>query len=225
MTVLIDADIVAYRASYSAEELEVSDAEEKVDELLEYILEDTTFDGTPCELYLTGNGNFRYDVATTVEYKGNRRGTQKPRHLDHVRHYLQRYWDATMSEGEEADDLIGIRATQLFPDCVMASVDKDFLQIPGWHYNTRTGVRQYVSEWDGLKFFYQQILTGDRADNIQGLKGIGPKKSEKMLAEATTEQELYDVCVAAYGNPERVLENGRLLWLRREVGQLWEPPR
>jgi len=225
MTVLIDADIVAYRASYSTEDVEVSDAEEKVDELLEYILEDTTFDGTPCELFLTGKGNFRYDVATTVEYKGNRRDTQKPRHLDAVRNYIQNFWGAEMSEGEEADDLIGIRATELFPNCVMASVDKDFLQIPGWHYNTRTGVRKYVNEWDGLKFFYQQILTGDRADNIQGLKGIGPKKSEKMLAEATTEQELYDVCVAAYGNPERVLENGRLLWLRREVGQLWEPPR
>lgn len=225
MTVLIDADIVAYRASYSTEDVEVSDAEEKVDELMGYILEDTTFDGTPCELFLTGKGNFRYDVATTVEYKGNRRDTQKPRHLDAVRNYLQKFWDAEMSEGEEADDLIGIRATELFPNCVMASVDKDFLQIPGWHYNTRTGVRKYVNEWDGLKFFYQQILTGDRADNIQGLKGIGPKKSEKMLAEATTEQGLYDVCVAAYGNPERVLENGRLLWLRREVGQLWEPPR
>jgi 5'-3' exonuclease len=27
-----------------------------------------------------------------------------------------------------------------------------------------------------------QLLTGDRADNIQGLKGIGPKKAENILA-------------------------------------------
>ena len=200
------------------------DAEEKVDELLEYILEDTTFSGGPYELFLTGSGNFRYDVATTVEYKGNRRDTQKPTHLDHIRGYLQEYWGATVSSGEEADDLIAIRATELFPHCTIASVDKDFLQVAGWHYNTRTGVTKHVDEWEGLKFFYQQILTGDRADNIQGLKGIGPKKSEKMLIEAKTELELYAICVEAYGNTERVLENGRLLWLRREVGQIWEPP-
>ena len=59
MTILIDADITAYRASYSTEDLEEMDAEEKVDELLEYILEDTTFSGGPYELFLTGSGNFR----------------------------------------------------------------------------------------------------------------------------------------------------------------------
>lgn len=225
MSVLIDADIVAYRASFSTEGATSEDAEEKVDELLGYILDATTFDGSPMELFLTGKGNFRYDIATTVEYKGNRRDTQKPEFLDHVRWYMQEHWGANVSEGEEADDVIAIRATTLFPNCVIASVDKDFLQVPGWHYNTRTGIRKYVEEWDGLKFFYQQILMGDTADNIQGIKGVGPKKSEKMLAEATTEKELYGICVDAYGGRvERVIENGQLLWLRREEGQLWQPP-
>ena len=160
----------------------------------------------------------------TWEYKGNRRNTQKPEHLDHVRQYFLDYYHAELSDGEEADDLISIRATQLYPNCVIASVDKDFKQIPGWHYNTRTGDRFYVDAWEGTKFFYQQIIMGDKADNIHGIKGIGPKKSEKLLAEATTERELYDICVDTFSSEERVIENGQLLWLRREVGELWQPP-
>ena len=224
MTALIDADIVAYRAAYSTEGMTPEDAEDRVDELLGYILEDTTFDGSPRELFLTGSGNFRNDIAVTAPYKGNRKGTERPEFLGHVREYMVDHWDAVVSEDEEADDLIAIRATELHPNCVVASVDKDFLQVPGWHYNTRTREVRFVDDWEGLKFFYTQILTGDRADNIMGLKGIGPKRAEKLLHEATTEQELLTVCLNSYaGDMKRVLENGRLLWLRREVGQIWHP--
>ena len=80
--------------------------------------------------------------------------------------------------------------------------------------------------WQGITFFYQQILMGDSADNIIGLKGIGPAKSKKMLSEAKNEFDLYDICLEQYnGDEERVIENARLLWLRREHGQIWEPPK
>ncbi len=37
--------------------------------------------------------------------------------------------------------------------------------------------------------------------------------------------EMWNVVVDAYdGDEERVIENARLLWLRREEGELWEPP-
>ena len=50
-------------------------------------------------------------------------------------------------------------------------------------------------------------------------------KAEKLLDGATTEQEMYERCISAYnGDIDRVIENARLLWLRREEGQLWEPP-
>jgi 5'-3' exonuclease len=74
--------------------------------------------------------------------------------------------------------------------------------------------------------FYKQILTGDAADNIIGLQGIGPVKAEKILAEAFDEEALYAACLEAYdGDEARVLENGRLLWLRRYEGQEWQPPK
>ena len=74
-------------------------------------------------------------------------------------------------------------------------------------------------------FFYTQVLTGDAIDNIIGLKGIGPIKGGRMLDGCLTEAEMFKACVDAYdGNVDRVVENARLLWLRREEGQIWEPP-
>jgi 5'-3' exonuclease len=99
------------------------------------------------------------------------------------------------------------------------------MQIPCKHYNFGRDKWYTVNEWDGLKFFYTQILTGDTADNIIGLHRVGPKTAEKMLDGATTEQEMFRRCVEAYGgDTDRVVENARLLWLRREEGELWQPP-
>jgi len=70
-----------------------------------------------------------------------------------------------------------------------------------------------------------RILTGDRVDNIEGIRGIGPVKADKILKDCTTERELYEACIKAYdGNTDRVLENGKLLWLRRKPNQMWQPP-
>lgn len=225
MPLLIDGDIIAYRAAFSTEDETPEDAEEKVDELLGYLLEDLTFDGRPREVFLTGSGNFRYDIAVSFEYKGNRRDTAKPEHLDHIRDYMVQHWDAVVSSGEEADDLIAIRATQTYPYGMIVSVDKDFDQVPGWHYNPRRRDMYWVDEKDGIKFFYTQVLTGDTADNIIGLRGIGPVKAGRILSEVETEQEMYKACIEAYaGDVDRVIENARLLWLRREENQIWQPP-
>lgn len=223
MLVLIDGDIVAYRASYSTESSTPEDAIDKADELIEEILSATTFDGECFEVFLTGSGNFRYDIEDT--YKANRSDKERPVHLGAIRDHLVENWGAVVSSGEEADDLIAIRATELGPNAVIASVDKDFLQVPCKHYNTRTKETKEVTEEEGLKFFYSQILTGDRADNVIGLYRVGPVKAEKILSECHSERDMFETCVEAYdGDIEKVIRNARLLWLRREVGQVWHPP-
>jgi DNA polymerase-1 len=134
-------------------------------------------------------------------------------------------WGAIVSDGEEADDLIGIAATKYGPDTVVASIDKDMLQIPCRHFNFTRNEWTEVSELEGTKFFYKQILTGDSADNIVGLHGIGPKKASTLIDGLNTEEEMWDCVVKMYnGDVERVVENARLLWLRRKEGELWEPP-
>tara|TARA_R100001369_G_scaffold880_2_gene2829 strand:- start:236 stop:937 length:702 start_codon:yes stop_codon:yes gene_type:complete len=223
--VLIDGDIIAYRAGFSSNNLEASDAESKVDELIDKIIEDNEFIATDYQVYLTGKGNFRFDIAKTLEYKGNRKWAEKPIHLQHIRDYMTNKYEAIVSEGEEADDLIAIAATEVGMNAVVASIDKDMLQIPCFHYNITRKELSAVGEFTGLKFFYTQILTGDKADNIKGLHRCGPVKAGKILDECDTEMKLWYACVEAYdGDTERVIENARLLWLRREVDQIWEPP-
>jgi 5'-3' exonuclease len=225
MKILIDGDILTYRAAFSREDSSFEDACDKIDELVEEAVGAIAFDSDSAdyEMFITGKGNFRFEVQPT--YKQNRSGKPKPQHLQGLREYLIEAYDANVSVGEEADDVITIRATELGGDAVIASIDKDFLQVPCWHYNLNRGTLVNVTEFEGLRFFYGQILTGDTADNVFGLKGIGPVKSTKMLAGATTEQELYDICVDAYdGDTKKVTENARLLWLRRKEGEIWQPP-
>ena len=222
---LLDGDIVAYRAAYSTNNDFAEDAIDKIDEIIEYLLEDTMFEPNTelMEVFLTGKGNFRFELVDN--YKANRSGVERPIHLQAIRDHMVENWGAVVSEGEEADDMIGIRATQIGPYAVVASIDKDMLQLPCIHYNLRKKTWTKVSEWDGLLFFYEQILTGDKADNIIGLHGVGPVKAKEVIEGATTERELFDRCVAKYdGDVDKVIENGRLLWLRREEGQLWSPP-
>ena len=178
------------------------------------------------QVYLTGSSNFRYEVAKSHPYKGLRKLTPKPVDLPKARAYMVEKYGAIISEGEEADDLIAIEATRCGPTTIVASIDKDMLQIPCRHFNINKGSWTTVTEDTGLKFFYTQLLTGDAADNIKGVHGIGPKTAQKLLAGLYTEEEFWDVCVEKYkGDVQRVVENARLLWLRREVGEIWIPPK
>jgi len=227
--VLIDGDIIAYRAAFSTEQMGASDTRRKVDDLIQFILDSTVLFpeiGLDYVVYLTGKGNFRDNIAKSHPYKGNRKSVQKPRHLQTARDHMESEYQAIISKGEEADDLIAKEAARLDYHACVASIDKDMLQIPCWHFNIVRGDYLKVEPYGGIKFFYTQILTGDTADNIVGLWKVGPVKAKKILEDAETEEELWDLVVKAYdGNEERVIENARLLWLRREEEEIWQPPK
>jgi 5'-3' exonuclease len=224
--VLIDGDIIAYRAAFSTEQMGASDTRRKVDDLIQFSTVLFPEVGLDYVVYLTGKGNFRDNIAKSHPYKGNRKSVQKPRHLQTARDHMESEYQAIISKGEEADDLIAKEAARLDYHACVASIDKDMLQIPCWHFNIVRGDYLKVEPYGGIKFFYTQILTGDTADNIVGLWKVGPVKAKKILEDAETEQELWDLVVKAYdGNEDRVIENARLLWLRREEEEIWQPPR
>ena len=223
MIALIDSDILCYRVGAVTEEENGDTAIETMAVYLEDMLMFDLLDCDEHELFLTGKQNFRFDVAVTAPYKGNRKDVKKPKHLPLLREYLQVSWGASVSDGQEADDDIAMRATELAGDGLIVSIDKDFMQVAGWHYNFVKKIKKEVTPEDGLRFFYKQILMGDSADNIKGIHRVGEVTATKMRAELTTEKEFYACCVEAMG-AERVLENGRLLWLRRSANQMWEPP-
>ena len=221
--ILIDGDIIGYRIGFSTEEenekIVISRVATFVETMLWEDLEAETYQG-----FLTGKDNFRYDIARTAPYKGNRTAP-KPKHLQLIRDYLISAWNFSVSVGQEADDDIAIAHTASDYKTIIASIDKDFLQLPGKHWNFVKKEMVEVSEEEALLNFYLQVLTGDRVDNIIGLKGIGPVKAKQRLAGCQSAAEMYTACVEAYGGEaERTIENCRLLWLRREADQLWQPP-
>lgn len=223
--VLIDADPLAYRAVFSKEGDTIGGVIEKIDELFTRIT-DKVQERFGADLifksYLTGSSNFRKEI--TSDYKSNRVG-EKPILLGFARDYILETYPCEVTVGEEADDAIAIEATNRYPNAVVVSIDKDFRQIPCLLYNPNRDTWEQIEEFEGLKFFYTQLLTGDNVDNIKGVWKVGPIKAEKILEGATTEMEMWKRCLEAYeGDYDRAVMNGRLLWLRRQENQLWTPP-
>jgi hypothetical protein len=219
---LIDADMLCYRIGFACDNESASIATSTMDKFVTDLI--GTLGVVNWELFLTGKGNFRNDIAVTVPYKGNRAKLKKPVHLNTLRQFLQDEWDASVAEGQEADDAISIRATDLGDDAIIVSLDKDFDQVQGWHYNFVKDEKYYVTAEEGLLNFYMQFLTGDRIDNIVGVKGIGPVKANKLLTQAEGDEEnMFAICVEHLGY-DRAVENGRLLYLRRKENELWNPP-
>jgi 5'-3' exonuclease len=222
---LIDADTIAYRAVFSQNGDTVGGVVEKIEELFNRItdaVQERYGSGCVFKAYLTGSGNFRKDFAK--DYKANRVG-EKPVLLSFARDYILDNYDTTLTEGEEADDAIAIAATKHYPNSIIVSIDKDFKQVPCELYNPNKDEWETVDHWNGLKFFYKQLLVGDNVDNIKGVWKVGPKKADKILEGSTTELEMWKRCLEAYeGDYDRAVMNGRLLWLRRYENQIWTPP-
>ncbi len=220
---LIDGDILVYRIGFSSEEEPESIALARCSEFLEDLLLYNNFESY--QGYLTGKKNFRNEIAITAPYKGNRKSA-KPKHYELLREYMQKSWGFVMIEDQEADDAIGIAAYEMqVGEYCICSIDKDLDMLRGDHFNFVKNEHYFISEEEGIKNFYKQILMGDRVDNIIGIKGIGTVKAERLLKECKSEKEMYLTVLEAYdGNEERVLENGRLLWIRRESNQMWTPP-
>lgn len=223
MKALIDGDILVYRIGFASEDESESIAMARCSEFIEDLI---LFNGFgEYQGYLTGKTNFRNEIAVTAPYKGNRKSA-KPKHYQLLRDYMESAWSFTMIEDQEADDAIGIAAYEMeVGEYCICSIDKDLDMLRGDHYNFVKDERYFITEEEGIKNFYKQLLMGDRVDNIIGIKGIGTVKAERLLKECKNENEMYLAILEAYeGNAERVLENGRLLWIRREPNQIWTPP-
>jgi len=220
MKTLIDMDLVAYRAAASAEEEPVGIAIARMNSTLDLILQKTEAQEFLC--FLSGKGSYRKSIYP--EYKANR--TQpKPKHLQALRDYAIKELEAiTTEDGKEADDYLGIYQDKVNGTTTIATLDKDLLMIPGKHYSWEFGTSTWSREekfltqtkLGGLKLFYEQCLKGDSADNIKGLAKVGEVKAKRFLANANTEQDMFNIVYDMYGNEEEFLLNARCLWILQE---------
>lgn len=226
---VIDADSIIWRVAHSTRSnYTVKEALERLDDVLLDIVGDLSSECSTFECYLTGSNNFRYNVAKTKPYKGNRaRDTEKPPHFQALWDYSVKEWGFVVSNGNEADDIVGIRATELGVDnCVIVHIDKDINMIPGRHFNFVKRIWYNVSECEAIRGFYIQLLSGDAVDNIPGLAKVGPKKALKILGDSCDEQELYNKCLEAYdGNLEYLKEQADLIWIQQKEQIEWQIPK
>lgn len=230
MKALIDGDIYAFRPAAASEAEDLQIAIWRMEEMIDNTLAETNAD--EFSIFLSGENNFRYDIYP--EYKANR-PKERPRHLKDLKDYLIQKYGAVVSDGCEADDLLGI-AQCSEENTIICSLDKDLRMIPGNHYSfeirgTNRGTKWvrpaqtlFIEPFDGLRRFYSQILTGDTADNIRGATGIGAVRAARILAGATTEEELFEATRCCFSTDEELLMLGQCLWIFRKPNDIWKFP-
>lgn len=235
MISLIDGDIITYLIGYTTELEDVEEAQWRTDAFIDNIILATGATDYKVFLSDSSENNFRYKV--NPEYKAHR--TQpKPVHYDAIKEYLITKHKAKIAHGMEADDYLSIeqiRANYLSGvlrqghPTILCSIDKDMDMIPGHHYSwpiyrkgeiVREGKIYTVTEEEGLRFFYKQMIVGDTSDNIRGIDGLGPKKTEKLFEGVPTE-DLVEVVADKYKEQwgdiwyEEMVKNSKLLWIKR----------
>lgn len=229
---LIDSDTPLFAAAITAEDSESWVATSRLDRTIDNLLK--AVDCREYKLFVSGEGNFRKQIDPS--YKANR--TQPvPKWREVCKQHLINKWGAIEAHGCEADDYCGIYQTR---DTIICGIDKDLLQIPGKHFQweivrggevVRPSQFIEVSEIDGYRNFYKQVLTGDTSDNIIGIHGIGPKKAAKLIDHLETEEEMKDVVLFHYASnlmvedpdegEKRFYNNCNLLWIMRELGIIY----
>lgn len=217
MKLLIDADIVCFRAAFSAENDPLYVACARADEMLDNMLEATGSDSA--ELWLSGPDNFRYKIYP--EYKANRITAKRPKWEKELKEYFVTEWQANWSQGCEADDMLGVRLMELGDQATLASNDKDLDMIPGNHYNFVQGIKYFVDNDKALRNFYYQCLVGDTADGIKGVYGIGPKKAKAILDSCETIEELHEAVKEKFSCEEEFEMNAKVLWIWRKPNDIW----
>ena len=150
-------------------------------------------------IFLTSGSNYRDLIYPG--YKGNRKGKRKPTCLHVMRRWLEEEWDAITEPRLEADDLLGIYATNpKYKGSIIVSLDKDLRTIPG--KLSVDGIKvERITKQKSIYNHATQILCGDSTDNYPGCPGVGPKTAAKLLAEVKptrTMKGYWEVIKAAY---------------------------
>jgi DNA polymerase-1 len=221
MTILlVDGDIVAYKAAASAEtpinwgdglwtlHCFEQDVAIRLDDQLDKLLDEAPV--KDCVIALSDTQNYRKELAPY--YKANRKDTRKPLLLGWAREYLRDTYNTIIYRRLEADDVLGILGTAN-TDTIIWSEDKDLLTVPAKHWINGEVVE--ISEEEANYNHYVQTLTGDATDNYKGCPKIGAVTAHKLLQVEPT----WNTVVTAYakqGLGEAVaLEQARLARILR----------
>ena len=183
MKLLIDADFIVYKCCAACEtEIDYgedvifvtsnfSDAYKAVSNEINKIKQEFGAFAEPL-LFFSDSKNFRKKIS--ADYKGHR-NRKKPCGYKRVIRALEVEYNGIIIMPElEADDALGIYATQ-HPGNIIVSPDKDMKQIPGRLYNLEDTIT--ITPEEGAKWHLIQTLAGDQTDGYSGVPGIGVKRA------------------------------------------------
>jgi DNA polymerase-1 len=237
--IVIDGDILCYTASASVEKpihwgddfwtlhADLAEAKSRVDiDIVEFV---ERLNGSSYTVCFSDSENFRKVIFP--EYKANRKDTRKPVCFTALRAYIMECWPCVKWKNLEADDVMGIMATDPKKDVVIVSADKDMRTIPGKWFNPNNpdaGVIE-VSQADADRTHLMQTLTGDRVDGYAGCPGIGPARAEKIVdggwpavVEAYVKAGLSEAVAITQARMAYILRRGDYVKKSGKV-RLWTP--
>jgi DNA polymerase-1 len=207
---IVDGDAYAYRAFFAIRKLN-SPTGQATNAIYGFIRMLTKMQAKlrPSHLIVVWDGGLAQERMTLLpEYKAHRdeMPADLEQQLDQIIEYLHASGVSTlMKEGCEADDCIAVlarQATEAGLQVVIASADKDFMQLvspqiqlfnPNDKSETLWGAEQVrlKAGVEPTQIVDWLSLVGDSVDNIPGVKGVGPKTATDLLRQFGSVEELY----------------------------------
>lgn len=210
LRLLFDADMLVYRVTSAAEteinwygdlwtlHSDISECKEKLDAMVvsitDRVLEHLKYEGDyQIIMCFSDKHNFRKTILPT--YKANRSDKRKPLAYSAMVEWVRKeYYAYHRWVGLEADDVIGILATEPETNNVVISGDKDMRSIPGVFFDMIHNEFYTITEAEADYWHLYQTLVGDTADNYKGCPKIGTVGATKLLSKEAT----WQVVVSAF---------------------------
>ncbi|HPR17841.1 MAG TPA: DNA polymerase I [Candidatus Cloacimonadota bacterium] len=177
---------------------------------------------------------FRHEITET--YKANRPPAPEELHqqVEPIKEFFHLIGLKEIScAGYEADDVLATLAEKYKSeyDVIIVTGDKDFAQLVDDDVKLYDPSKEVVLdekaiiEKYGLKpeqFIDYLAICGDAADNIPGVKGIGPKGAEKLLQEFRTLENIYQNIenISAKGTQTKLLEHKEEAFLSQKLATI-----
>lgn len=219
---LIDGDILAYTIASNSEQAihwgddmwtlhtDFKECKNKIQSYLKNVSE--TFSAKKIYVFLSDTNNFRKQIYPA--YKLNRTNKRKPTCLPQIKRYLFEEHEAISEPRLEADDLMGIFATDpnIKGNKIIISIDKDLKTIPG-NISVDLETVEKITKKKAAYNHMVQTLCGDSVDNFPGAPGIGPVKAAQILNTKNIWSAVEEAFIKAKQTKDDALLQARLAYI------------